>query len=130
MPNFLVGTLPSAAGGTLTYSFTASADPGGGGGWSATGTYVFTNWIDPTTGYTINGTINISASVGVAGAFPLPIVIILTGDLTFAGAPISTLKINVTTNLTFHSADIFDFTLAVTGTITADGKSFDVASLE
>ncbi len=111
--------------GTLDVTFNLSANPTVGA-WTATCTFVFSNWTDWYSGYTINGTLSITMSdTDAVTASSQKITGTMTGTLTFTGALISTLTCNVTTTIVITNNNITS--AYSTGTITADGKTYSSA---
>ena len=104
---------PSGTGSVLVTFSTTGTPPTRP--YTVTGTLVFTNWYDASSGYTINGTLAVTISMGT-----VQITDTVTGNLTFSGGAISTLTCNITETTN---------PVSVTGTITVNGFSYDVTKL-
>ncbi|HVO40071.1 MAG TPA: hypothetical protein VMV03_13655, partial [Spirochaetia bacterium] len=115
----------TVGGGSIAVSYTATGNPSGPGPWSVAGTLTLTNVYDSYSGYTFNGTINISASFSDPAASQQTTIIVMTGSLSLSGGTISTLGCNITITSTIPPSG----NPVTTGTITADGFTYDVTKL-
>ena len=122
------GSYTNPYGGTVLVSYSATGTPNGPSAWSASGTLQFTNWYDPSTGYTINGTLSVSESVSGSAPSPISISAMITGNLALSGGTISTLNCNISEQMTIYSGAPY-FAATVSGTITANGYSYNVNQL-
>jgi hypothetical protein len=116
------------ANGTIQVSYTKVGDFTTGPA-SMTGTMTFIDLHDPMTGYTFNGTVGISeATTNALTSYPLTLTIGMTCNLTLTGGPVSTLSCNISESVTF-SDSVTPPTFMISGTLTANGYTFDVTKL-
>ncbi len=120
------GVVPNpGGGGSAVVSYSAS-NPSSRS-FTADGMLTFTNWYDPGTGYTINGTLTVMESVTGAGSLPETISATVSGDLTLSGGPVSTLSCDMTETLAISS--LVSVSDSLSGTVTENGTTFDVSQL-
>jgi hypothetical protein len=126
--NSVPATVSSPGGGSLTVKYSSDVDPMAVAG-TVEGTLVFKDWVDTFSGYTINGEITESISIdGPVNALPLSLTITLTGTPELGGAPVATLECDITKVVEYPGNNPLVFTTASSGTVTADGKQFDISS--
>ena len=127
--NTYTQTVSGAHGGTILVSYSSFGDFNTGAA-SMTGTLTFTNLYEPVTGYTFNGTVGISEATDRAlTSFPLTITFGMTCNLTLTGGPISTLSCNFAESMTFYPDKYTLSALTISGTLTANGSTFDITKL-
>jgi hypothetical protein len=113
-PNDFVLTLTDANAISVTYY----NDPA----WTYTQTVTFTGYTIST--YTITGTLNFTGNLNSVSHDPTDFHMTVTGEMTVTGAPVSKLTCDI--NAVYNGGTgKFD----ITGTVTADGETFDVADL-
>jgi hypothetical protein len=120
----------TSGGGSVTYQISSPTDPTAGS-YTITETVTVTNWKDPTTGYTINGVVNMVSSCSFPlgwTTFPFTITATVKGTLSLSGGPISTLGMDVAVAMTMNG--LSSSTQSQSGTITANGYVFDISKLE
>ncbi len=102
-------------------------------GFTLTATFSFTSWHDSATGYTINGTATAVLESNIAlndtKTHPRIQTQTMTGTLSLSGGPISSLTANYSIHSVDDPDDLEGSGVFFSGTITADGHSFDVSSL-
>lgn len=116
----VLNPLPNGSG-SASFSFTTS-DPSANP-FQVSGSITFSNWTDPTSGYTINGTVNVSESLSMTSTTET-ITMTITGTLNLSGGSISTLVYDMTMTM-----DMSSTAPTFSGTITANGHPFDVSTL-
>ena len=125
-------TNPSGAGGTVSFSFTSSADPTAGP-YTITGTVTITNWKDLDTGYTINGTLTTTITDSRAmhdiANYPQTQTVTISWDFALSGGTISTLSGDI--EITTYEVSFASFPdITMTGSMTANGHRFDMSEFE
>ena len=127
--NTYTQTVFGASGGTILVSYSSFGDFNTGAA-SMTGTLTFTNLYEPATGYTFNGTVGITEATDRAlNSFPLTITLGMTCNLTLTGGPISTLSCNISESMTFFPDRYTLTAFTASGTLTANGYTFDMTRL-
>jgi hypothetical protein len=116
------GPLSGPNGGSVAITYTVS-DPTQST-WTATGTLTFTNWVDTSTGYTINGTVSVSETITGPQSTANAIDATITCNLTLSGGTISTLSCNIHESITFTPLSV-----TLSGNVTANGFQYDVTKL-
>ena len=121
------GPLSNPNGGSVTVVYTSNTNPGGGGPSTIAGTLTFSNWVDLSTGYTINGTVSLSETISDPSAYPITITGTINGSFSLTGGPVSTLTCRIYESVSIPATLIPTITLA--GTVTANGYPYDVTKL-
>jgi len=121
-------TVYDGRGGSMGVSYSTTGDPKAGPV-SILGTLTLSNLRDPSSGCVFNGTITINETTGGAvNTYPLMISVGLACNLSVTGGSVSTLACNITESIAQPSAASSP-AVTVSGTITADGYTFDVTKL-
>lgn len=116
-------TNPSGTGqASLSFTANTSSSP-----MTMSGSITFTNWTDPSSGYTLNGTIKLTETVTTTSSSE-SITATITGTLNLSGGSISTLVYDVKENATIDMST-YNVTESFTGTVTANGHSFDASTI-
>jgi len=130
-PYIYTDTIPNAQGltGSVQVTYTSTGNPSSGPS-TMTCTYAFTNWYEPSTRYTINGTLTIVDTTDAASAAdPLTETTTLKGDLSLSGGSVSTLSLDVELKYTISVSNTSLDSSSTTGSITADGHRFNFNDL-
>jgi hypothetical protein len=113
--------------GAVTVAYNCFGDPTTGPA-TINGTITFTNYHDPSSGYTFTGTLTISESTNAAISAPsVTIAATITCNLAMAGGPISSLTCSLGESITISGSVMTAYT--VTGTVTANGYTYNVQQL-
>jgi hypothetical protein len=130
-PYIFTHNFVNPSGGSASVSFTSNTDPYAAGPCSISGSVTFSSWVEPTTGYTISGTLScsITSTDGLAGGtYPQTLSTTFSCNLTLSGGAISTLSCNISESVTLYNvAPWYAFT--IDGTVTANGHVFDMGEL-
>jgi hypothetical protein len=116
----------TVGGGSVAVGYTLISGTPGAGPWSASGTITYVNWYDSLTGYTINGTVNVTGSVS-GTTYPMTVGATMNASLTLSGGKVSSIACNISETVVLSDAVTMK-SYTASGTVTADGFNYQYTS--